>query len=288
VRWKEVPSLYGHGPNERIYSTRIADDGTVTIRFGDGLTGARLPTGEQNVHAVYRKGIGLEGLVRTDQLSLLMDRPYGVRGVTNPVPSRDADRPESREDARANAPLTVLTLDRIVSLRDFEDFSRAFTGIAKARASSVEGNDRHAVFITVAGPGGLPVDTVPLTEELSRFGDPFVSFVVRTYRRVFFRVSADVSIDADRIPEKVFAAIEATLRAKFSFDARTFGQPVTRGEIFAAIQSVPGVASLIAQLLDPAGNPVDRLSAALPAHSGDDGAEILLLDTSPVALRRVP
>ena len=50
-----------------------------TVQFGDGVTGARLPTGQENVRAIYRKGIGLEGLVKAEQLSLLMTRPLGVK-----------------------------------------------------------------------------------------------------------------------------------------------------------------------------------------------------------------
>ena len=61
--------------------------------------------------------------------------------------------PKSRDDARRNAPLTVLTLDRAVSLQDYEDFSRTFAGIAKAQAVWVWNGRKRAVFITVAGAG---------------------------------------------------------------------------------------------------------------------------------------
>ena len=55
--------------------------------------------------------------------------------------------------ARRNAPLTVLTLDRIVSLRDYEDFARAFGGIAKALATWTWDGQRQGIFVTVAGVG---------------------------------------------------------------------------------------------------------------------------------------
>src|SRR6185295_6720744 len=115
--------------------TRIADDGTVTVQFGDGITGARVPTGTENVSAKYRVGIGLEGMLAANQLNLLMSRPLGLKEVTNPTPPTGAEDPEKLDQARENAPLTVLTLERIVSLPDFEDFSRAFGGIGKAQAT---------------------------------------------------------------------------------------------------------------------------------------------------------
>ena len=43
--WHEAPTLFGHGPQEHIYVTRTGDDGKTTIEFGDGATGARLPSG---------------------------------------------------------------------------------------------------------------------------------------------------------------------------------------------------------------------------------------------------
>ena len=94
VLWEEVPFFYGRGPTERIYITRRDDEGRTTIRFGDGISGARLPTGQNNVRAEYRKGIGLGGLARTGQLSLLMSRPLGLKGVLNPEAAQEAEDPE--------------------------------------------------------------------------------------------------------------------------------------------------------------------------------------------------
>ena len=45
LRWDEVPFFYGRGPTERVYTTRLDDDGTTVVQFGDGIHGARLPTG---------------------------------------------------------------------------------------------------------------------------------------------------------------------------------------------------------------------------------------------------
>ena len=82
VLWKEVPFLFGHGPTDRIYVTQRDDEGRTTIRFGDGLTGARLPTGQNNVRAEYRNGTGLSGLVEAGQISQLLSPPLGLKDVT--------------------------------------------------------------------------------------------------------------------------------------------------------------------------------------------------------------
>ncbi|HEX2205145.1 MAG TPA: putative baseplate assembly protein, partial [Longimicrobium sp.] len=258
LKWREVPALYARGPRERVFTTRRQDDGTTTVHFGDGVEGARLPTGAENVRAVYRKGIGRVGNVRAGQLSLLMTRELGVKSVDNPVAASGGADPQEREDARANAPVTVLTLDRVVSLRDYEDFARAFSGVAKAHAVWTWEAGGRGVFLTVAGPDG---DDVPeggplhlrLLGALAGAGDPRVPVRVRPYRRVPFRVAATVRPAPDRDPARVKAAVDDALRARFSFGARRFGEGVRLSEVMAAVQSVPGVLAVDVDVLARAG-----------------------------------
>ena len=56
VLWEERPSLYGAGPRDRVYTTATDDDARTTVVFGDGVEGARLPTGHQNVRADLPQG----------------------------------------------------------------------------------------------------------------------------------------------------------------------------------------------------------------------------------------
>jgi predicted phage baseplate assembly protein len=290
VLWHEVPFFYGHGPTEHIYITRKDDEGRTTIRFGDGITGARLPTGPNNVRVEYRKGTGLGGLVQAGQLSLLMSRPLGLKGAVNPAAAQGAEDPESRDDARINAPLTVLTLARAVSLQDYEDFARTFSGIAKAQAVWVWDGRKRSIFLTVAGPGGevLAEDGSVITklkEALRAYGDPFVAFTVKTYRQAFFRLEGTVTIHSDQVSETVMAEVTADLQRRYAFEARAFGQPVALSEAMAAIQSIAGVVAVDIDTFarndvpTPAIQP--RLIADRPAMGADGlvpAAELLLLD----------
>ena len=60
----------------------------------------------------------------------------------------DAD---SADHARRNMPLGVRTLGRVVPVQDYEDYARAYTGIAKAQATVLNTRAGRTVFITVAG-----------------------------------------------------------------------------------------------------------------------------------------
>lgn len=282
--WHEVPSLYGKGAQERIYVTRNSDEGKTTIIFN-----GHLPTGQDNVRATYRKGIGLGGLVEAGQLSLLMTRPLGAKGVTNPQAASGAENPEALEQARRNAPLTVLTLDRIVSLQDYEDFARAFAGIGKALATWTWNGQQRGVFVTVAGPNGTFVEPDSflyqnLVAAMQKAGDRYIPLQVKSYLRAFFRIKARVKVDPDYLPDKVLAAVWDSLRNQFSFDARAFGQGVALSEAIAIMQTVPGVVAVDVDKFYRFGEIEDwqpRLAAAVP-QAGAEGtvtaAELLTLD----------
>ncbi len=288
VLWHEARAFFGHGPEERIYVTRQADDGAVTVQFGDGQVGARLPSGSENVRAIYRKGSGAAGNLKAGQLSLLLTRPLGVKEVTNPLPATGGADPELQEDARRNAPLTVMTLGRVVSLRDYEDFARAFPGIAKALATWTWDGQRQGVLLTVAGPGGAPVPEegqtyTGLVAALLAAGDPYVPLRVQSYTAAHFALVAQAVCDPDFLPEKVKAELVAALLAAFSFDARQFGRPVALSEVLAVIQGVPGVVGVDVDLFHRTDQPPAlqrRLPAFLPRPGsawGTKPAELLAL-----------
>jgi len=299
IEWHEVPSLYGSGPRDRVFVTTSDDSGKVTVEFGDGRTGARLPTGQQNVRATYRKGVGLAGLAKAGQLSLLMTRPLGVKSVINPQAASGTADPESVADARNNASLTILTLDRIVSLQDYEDFARAFIGIAKALATSIRVGQLRGVFVTVAGPNGADIQQdsdlyTNLVAAMKNAGDPYIPLIVESYNQAFFKIAAKVKLDPDFDQKVVLSAAEQALRSTYSFDARSFGQPVMLSEVIAVMQAVPGVIAVDVYKFYRAdttassiGLPPAQLTAASPQADSStsttvSAAELLILYPGPL------
>lgn len=247
--WKEVLSFYGHGPNERIYITRLDNDGKTHIRFGDGKTGGRLPSGQENVTATYRKGIGLGGLLKADQLSILMTRPFGVKEVTNPIGSSGAADPETLDQARQNTPLTILTLDRVVSLKDFENFTQAFAGIEKARADWVWDGGTRLVYLTIAGANGKTVDEEStlyqnLRDAIEGSCNGCQPFRIKSYVSLSFHLKANIWIDHRCIKEKVMTDVKTTLNQVYSFKQRRLAQPVTKSEVMAVIQEIKGIVAV--------------------------------------------
>jgi predicted phage baseplate assembly protein len=284
-----------------VYVVRIADDGPATVLFGDGQQGARLPTGTENVVARYRTGIGPLGEVEEGRLTLLLTRPLGVRTVSNPVPAVGAANPESLDDARANAPLRVLALDRITSVRDYEDFARAFAGIGKAQATVLWGGNARFVYLTVAASNGDPVPKSSvlyqnLQAALAQASGSAYEVRVDSYQPRFFQLSAGVAVEPRRVSADVLAEVRAALQTHFSYARRQFAQPVTASEVLTVIQGVRGVIAAHLtnlQRVDRASEePVPALLPASPARWSASkrevqAAELLLLQPGGVLLSEV-
>src|SRR5260370_39355307 len=150
VQWKETDTLVDLAPIDRSFVTRTDDESKTAIIFGNGERGARLPTGRENIRAVYRNGIGKAGNVAADQISQRMTRPLGVKDVINPLRASGGADKESLDSARKNAPLTVTALDRLISTDDYADFARTFAGIGKSIGARVSDGRRQPAHVPIA------------------------------------------------------------------------------------------------------------------------------------------
>jgi predicted phage baseplate assembly protein len=246
VVWKEAATLAASGPGERRYVVRIADDGTTSVTFGTGTQGARLPTGTENVKAVYRSGIGRGGNVDAGQLNLLQTRPLGVRDVVNPLPASGGADADTRDQARRNVPLSVMALDRLVSVSDYAFFSRSFAGIAKATAERLVRAGRPLIHVTISGQENVPLapDSLllgSLKQALADLGDPALPVEVTVCPLAFLSVRAGVKIADDRVWEVVVQQVRDALLGGFGFDCRDVGQNVYLSEVISIVQNVDGV-----------------------------------------------
>lgn len=299
VLWRRIDSLREAGPLDRVYSLSYQEDGSVDVHFGDGSLGRRVPTGINNIVASWRKGLGSAGMVRAGQLSLPADKPQGVRSCANPLASVGAVDGQSADDARVAAPLSVLTLGRIVTLQDYADFSARFAGIAKAHAAWTWSGANRAVFLTVAGVDGATVpesDLAKLRTVISGISDPATGMVIAQFLPEWFHLHAGIALVPGYSPDAVFPVVEQMLRGRFGFSARALGQPVAKSEVIAAMQAVEGVDWIDVDAFYRGATPANRavLNAAMPRDGRrvgrsdlPNGAELLALDPAPLVFRSI-
>lgn len=78
--WRAVPRLAGCGPKDRVFAPQINQDGSMSIRFGDGRHGRR-PPAESPLRLVYRLGAGFTG-VRLQQGEVHIDQDFNEATAT--------------------------------------------------------------------------------------------------------------------------------------------------------------------------------------------------------------
>ncbi|MFI9047835.1 putative baseplate assembly protein [Streptomyces sp. NPDC053427] len=245
--WHAVDSLAGRGPRERVYVTgTTGDGGRTTVTFGDGVHGARLPSGHDNVRARYRFGTGRAANVAANRITQAVTRPLGVTGVTNPQPASggaDADGPGL---TRRTVPLAVSALDRLVSLADYEDFARSRAGIGRASARELFDGRRTVLHLTVAGVDDIPIAPDAevlraLRSSLAEYGDARLPVRVDVREPVLLLCAAKVKVAPDHAWPLVEPRVRRALLARLGYDGRELGQPAHLSEVLAAAQAVPGV-----------------------------------------------
>ena len=113
--------------------TREDNSGKTHVRFGDGVNGARLPTGVNNVVATYRVGGGAAS-PPAGKLTVIAKSYPGLRAVLNPVAVTGGADPDPPDQIRHYAPRSVLAFGRAVSVFDYEALAAQAPGVTRARA----------------------------------------------------------------------------------------------------------------------------------------------------------
>jgi hypothetical protein len=285
VRWERRATLFDSLPDDHAYAVGVDERARTYLEFGDGERGARLPTGSNNVRALYRKGLGAAGNVRAGALAQLLDRPLGAKGVSNPDAAAGGVDPEGPELMRASIPLAVRTLGRAVSRLDYEDFARAFAGVSKAHAAVLPLRGGETIVVTVALEGSAD-RLADLSTALRTHGDPHVQVTVLPYHEATFRLALKVTIDPAYDRDTVLAGVTQALRAAFAFEARAFTQPVHRSEVVSVVHGVSGVVAVDLDRLYTGTPPglADRLLAQQPGVTAQGDARpagVLVLDPAP-------
>jgi hypothetical protein len=133
--WKRVASFYNHKAKEQIYVVREDGDQNSWVQFGDGKTGSLLPSGINNVKALYRSGTGAYGPIKEDTKAQAGGKLERLDKIYLPGLVSGGTDPENMDNARTAAPGKIQSLNRLVSIKDFETETLSLAGVSKALAT---------------------------------------------------------------------------------------------------------------------------------------------------------
>ncbi|WP_227243355.1 baseplate J/gp47 family protein [Paraburkholderia caribensis] len=285
--YDETPTLFGKASADRVYHVRPLRDGSSEVRFA-----GRLPTGANNVTALYRTGGGLAGNLASGRLITPMTPVLGVPKVANPIAAEGGSDAEGVEDLRAGAQQSIRTLERVVSLADYEAFARTRRGVGKALATELQVGMRSVVCLTIATttfePPAAGSDIADsLRDALVHVSPPGRSVRIDGFTKLTATIVAALAIDPAYRRGDVEAQARAVLRDRFAAVRRRFGEALHRSAVLAALQSVEGVLAARLDTFALPGGPAEsegRLLCSVP-HL-DDGqfvaAGLLVVDADTV------
>lgn len=245
VEWTETSGLFGTSPKDRVFTTELDDEQRMIVRLGDGITGSLAASGRANVVATYRQSLGREGNVDAGQVQTALDKPTGLNEVINPLPATGGVDAETVDAARGNAPNTVRTFDRAISIADFGHMAEEFVGVSKALADWAWDGEERVVFVTVGGDHGEALGSklgdVQTYIDLRR--DPNRSVRIGEYREVPFVVHVEIHVQKEHNNEDVATAARSAIEGYFAYGNRDFGQAVHLSDLYAVVHGVGPVAS---------------------------------------------
>ncbi|MCB9706968.1 MAG: hypothetical protein H6711_34325 [Myxococcales bacterium] len=131
VLWREVPTFFKATPTDRVYIVRHDEEQNTTITFGDGVRGARVPTGRSNIRATYRFGAGGDPIPAGSVTQIVRGAPGLVR-VHNPAPLTGGSDREGPKQLRKSGPASARILGRLVGLPDFGARAHSFSGVLQS------------------------------------------------------------------------------------------------------------------------------------------------------------
>jgi hypothetical protein len=256
--WAPQLDLLGSGADAAEFVVEVEHDGSVRLRFGDGVHGRRPETGTE-FEASYRVGNGTAGNIGAGAIAHAATSAPGIVRVTNPIPAAGGADPEPAEAIRRDAPEAYLIQERAVTQDDYAEVSERLAGVQRAKATFRWTGSWHTVFVTADRAGGKPVDDpfeADLRRHLNRFRMAGYDLEIDGPRFVPLDVAIHVCVESEYFRAHVKAAVLDVLSSGvrsdgtlglFHPDRFTFGQPVYLSAIVAAAQNVPGVESVVAK-----------------------------------------
>jgi hypothetical protein len=253
--WTRVDAFFGHRPTEQIYIVREDAEGRSFVQFGDGETGARLPSGLRNVVAVFRTGVGAHGPIKNGATPTASERPPGFDKVALAGIVSGGAEPEDGEKAREAAPGKVQSLGRLVSIRDYETETIGVPGVVTAAAAWDLHAGVPAVILRVLLEGGREAEFAAVRATLAHAQrchgpDRFPLIVEQALLRYAFldiSYARDLTYRQEDVESRLRAALgladdtENERSGLFGLRVRRLGEREHGSRIEGRLQNVAGV-----------------------------------------------
>jgi hypothetical protein len=277
--WTPEADLLESTPFDAAFVPEIDNDLRAVLRFGDDEYGQSID-GATAIDAIYRIGNGLAGNVGAEALAhVAPDGVFsGVTLVRNPLSASDGVDPETIDDVRQWAPEAFRAIQfRAVTEADYARTAQLMPQVLSAVATFRWTGSWYTVFIGILprDPAdlineakGLMRLSPALTQAVAQFLENFrlagYDLEIRPPQFLALDIELLVCATSDHFRGDVQQAVLAALGNRrlpdgsngfFAPGQFVFGQQVYLSQIYAAVQRVEGVDSVVITRFTPFGQP---------------------------------
>lgn len=266
TKWSYVDNLIDYGFNDAVYTTKIMEDGTTRILFGDGINGA-VPNDGDPVSAAYQTSYGSYGNLANSETATATisyvpgysSVPVGLTVSTGSDKSTGGADMEDLSQLRVNIQNAISTRNRAVTLDDYASLAVLVPGVARASAvSSVYTNVSLYIQPYSDGTATPGISTTGVADPL-KF--PALKESVRNYVGIRSPISTTLTVsEPSYVPIFIkvnvivadnYKATDVKIRIAdrflntntgvFSYNGYGFGDDVYQADIYRVLMSTPGV-----------------------------------------------
>jgi len=259
VEWTSFESTVDITSSDKGYTSEYNEKYELVITFGNGDFGMVPPIGAQ-IQMSYRHGGGLEGNVGVGAITELVDEASDANGVivtdlsvTNESPASGGSDEETLDAARLSIPLSVRSMERLVSEEDFNSissfFSSATYGTVYKSAATVKYTwSEHVItiYILATDADGLPATPgagliSAVQEWVEEHKLPTTTTSVEAGSLTSLDITATVHYSRNQRSNIVQANVNLALQAMYDYAGRSIGEGITLAEIYQTIMGADGV-----------------------------------------------
>jgi hypothetical protein len=246
VQWQEVQSFYDQPSSAHVFVTSEDDQNVTHVQFGDGVDGARLPSGVNNVVASYRYGGGALSPA-AGALSVILQPWPGLKTILNPVAAGGGADPDPPQQIQRYAPQSVTTFGRAISATDYTTIAAQAPGVARARSYFAWNAAQQRQMITIYVGDNQNAVTNANTA-LTDASDPNRPLQVLLATAIPISLSLTLLVNPLYQPGAVTAGVTAALTdpgvGLLGANVVQIGASVWRSQIEKACLSIPGAVAL--------------------------------------------
>jgi predicted phage baseplate assembly protein len=262
TNWVRYETVQDIPQNSRGFSVLLAASGKVQINFGNRINGFIPPAGS-TVTTSYTRSSGANGNIGSGLINTIVSTTPSYISInqSETTAATGGTNGETAETLKSNITSYMRTQDRAVTLKDYEDLTRAVNGVYKAVATYTPGSGSASggASVTLYGlpyvsnfltleatnvysisvPSSLQTAITDRISPRSMLGVTPIAATSITLAKL--NIVASVYVSDGFVNSAVANNVNNAIDGLLSFDNTDFGKQIRRSDIYRAVMAIRGV-----------------------------------------------